>query len=141
MKLKSLIILLIIFASCKNNSNYETNSKDENSTEYVNEENTNNEFSDNESESEDESLSETKNYDDGTYDASVDYFNPKTGYSATYDLEVDVEVGDVVRINFTKGGWLDDEVHPSESRLSPAELDEYGDATMEDENFEIKIDN
>ena len=155
MKLKLLFILIIIFASCKNSSNYETNSEDENSTEYVNDENTDSEFSAEESESdeenedygnesEDENLSETKDYEDGTYDASVDYYNPKTGYSATYDLEVDVEDGEVVRINFPKGGWLDDDVHPSESRLSPAEIDEDGEATMEDENgrtFEIKIDN
>lgn len=136
--------MLIIFASCKNSSNSETNSEDENSTEYVNDENTNTEFADDESESEDENLSETKNYEDGTYDASVDYYNPKTGYSVTYDLEVDVEDGEVVRINFPKGGWLDDDVHPSESQLSPAELDEDGEAIMEDENgrtFEIKIDN
>ena len=149
MRLKLLFILLIIFTSCKNSSNSETNSEDENSTEYVNDENTNTEFADDEreddeSESEDENLSETKNYEDGTYDASVDYYNPKTGYSATYDLEVDVEDGEVVRINFPKGGWLDDDVHPSESQLSPAELDEDGEAIMEDENgrtFEIKIDN
>ena len=123
MKLKLLFILIIIFASCKNSSNYETNSEDENSTEYVNDENTDTEFSAEESESdeenedygnesEDENLSETKDYEDGTYDASVDYYNPKTGYSATYDLEVDVEDGEVVRINFPKGGWLDDDILP-----------------------------
>ncbi|TPG44007.1 hypothetical protein [Flavobacterium pectinovorum] len=142
MKLKLLFVLLILFASCKNSSNYETNSEDENSTEYVNDENTNYEVADDESE--DENLSETKNYDDGSYNASVDYYNPKTGYSATYDLDVDVENGEVVRINFPKGGWLDDDVHPSESQISPAELNEEGEATMEDENgrtFEIKIDN
>lgn len=142
MKLKLLFVLLILFASCKNSSNYETNSEDENSTEHVNDENTN--YEDADDESEDENLSETKNYDDGTYNASVDYYNPKTGYSATYDLDVDVENGEVIRINFPKGGWLDDDVHPSESQISPAELNEEGEATMEDENgrtFEIKIDN
>ncbi|WP_264551391.1 hypothetical protein [Flavobacterium sp. N2038] len=141
MKLKLLFVLLILFVSCKNSSNYETNSEDENSTEYVNDENTNYEVADDESE--DENLSETKNYDDGSYNASVDYYNPKTGYSATYDLDVDVENGEVVRINFPKGGWLDDDVHPSESQINPAELNEEGEATMEDENgrtFEIKID-
>lgn len=142
MKLKLLFVLLILFASCKNSSNYETNSEDENSTEYVNNENTNYEVADDESE--DENLSEPKNYDDGSYNASVDYYNPKTGYSATYDLDVDVENGEVVRINFPKGGWLDDDIHPSESQISPAELNEEGEATTEDENgrtFEIKIDN
>lgn len=142
MKLKLLFVLLILFASCKKNSNYETNSEDENSTEYVNDENTNYEIADDQSEN--ENLSKTKNYDDGSYNASVDYYNPKTGYSATYDLDVDVENGEVVRINFPKGGWLDDDVHPSESQISPAELNEEGEATMEDENgrtFEIKIDN
>ena len=147
MKIKILFILLMFFASCENSSNYETNSEDDNTTEFANDENKNTELSDDEgenieNESEDENLAETKNIDDGTYDASVAYYNPKTGYSATYNLEVNVEGGEVVRINFPKGGWLDDDVHPSESRLSPAELNEYSEATMEDENgrtFEIKI--
>ena len=149
MRLKLLFILLIIFTSCKNSSDYEASSEDENSEEYVNDEKTkyevvDDESEDDETENEDGNLSRTKNYDDGTYDASVDYYNPKTGYSATYDLEVDVEDGEVVRINFPKGGWLDEDVHPSESQLSPAEIDEDGEATMEDENgrtFEIKINN
>jgi hypothetical protein len=138
MKIKLLFILLIICASCENSSNDETNLEDENSTEYVNKENANNEVTD------DERDGETKNYKDGTYNASVDYYNPKTGYSSTYDLDVDVEDGQVVRINFPKGGWLDNDVHPSENQLSPAELNEDGEATMEDENgrtFEIKIGN
>lgn len=94
------------------------------------------------SEGYDENESNAEKTLNGTYDASVDYYNPKTGYSATYELEVDVEDGEVVRIDFPKGGWLDDDIHPSESRLSPAELDEDGEATMEDENgrtFKIKI--
>ncbi len=125
---------LLLFISCTNDSiedsvdsieNNEDDSEDEISAES---------FDDNESD-DDKILN-------GTYDASVDYYNPKTGYSATYELEVDVEDGEVVRINFPKGGWLDDDIHPSESRLSPVELDENGEATMEDENgktFEIKI--
>lgn len=149
MKSKLLFILLILFASCKNSSNYETNSEDENSTEYVNDDITNNEVVDVEnesknSESEDENLSENKSYDDGSYNARVDYYNPKTGYFANYDLDVDVEDGEVIRINFPIGGWLDDDIHPSESQLSPAELDEDGEAIMEDENgrtFKIKINN
>ena len=60
------------------------------------------------------------------------------------DLEVEVENNEVVRIDFPKGGWLDDDIHPSESRLNPSELDENGETTMEDDNgrtFEIKIEN
>ncbi|AIN74100.1 hypothetical protein O8E88_000459 [Flavobacterium psychrophilum] len=151
MKLKILFISFLIILSCKNNSKSSTEDYDNNSTNYSAEDNRNVDYeSDETTEIVDNEVSNNSNIetekqiDDGNYDASVDYYNPKTGYSATYDLDVDVENGEVVRINFPKGGWLDEDVHPAESRLSPAELNEDGEATMEDENgrtFEVKIKN
>ena len=76
-------------------------------------------------------------FDDGTHDATVDYYNPSTGHSATYTLEVEVENCEVTVIHFPNGGWLDD------SHISPAELNEDGDAELEDEEgrtFSVHID-
>lgn len=75
--------------------------------------------------------------EDGTHTATVDYYNPETGYSATYDLDVEVEDGEVVEIQFPNGGYLD------EYRLSNTELDEDGSADVEDDegrSFHIEID-
>lgn len=77
-------------------------------------------------------------FEDGTHSATVNYHNPETGHSATYDLEVDVEDCQVTTIYFPKGGWLDD------SHISPSQLDDGGDAFLEDEKgrtFGVHIDN
>ena len=154
MKMKLFLLIFFIIISCnkKNdtneNSNFENSKNFENSSDDLDEEENIDESEDesDNSESNDERSEnvEDDKIEDGSYSASVDYYNPKTGYSATYDLDVDVENGEVVRINFPKGGWLDDDIHPSESRLSSEELDDDGNATLEDENgrtFEVHIDN
>src|SRR5437868_778071 len=42
-------------------------------------------------------------------DEGVGYYNPKTGYSADYTLDVEYTPdGEVERINFPNGGWIDD---------------------------------
>lgn len=38
----------------------------------------------------------------------VDYYNPNTGYSADYILDVEWVGDQVERINFSNGGWEDD---------------------------------
>lgn len=63
-------------------------------------------------------------YDDGTYIASVDYYNPETGYSATYNLDVEVQDCQIVQINFPNDGYLDDDY------ISYADIDENGEATV-----------
>ncbi|MGB3008650.1 MAG: hypothetical protein WBC06_19195 [Chitinophagaceae bacterium] len=86
---------------------------------------------------EEENEDETYGYEDGTYSANVEYYNPEADYSATYTLKVKVEDNEVVEIDFPKGGWLD------EDHISPAELDEYGQTTVEGEDgktYEIEID-
>lgn len=44
----------------------------------------------------------------GDYEAEVEYYNPETGRTATYNLSVDIENGELVKIYFPKGGWWDD---------------------------------
>jgi major membrane immunogen (membrane-anchored lipoprotein) len=76
-------------------------------------------------------------YEDGIYSATVDYFNPETGYSATYTLDVEVEDCQVVQINFPNGGWLD------EDYIDAADLDEDGSTTVygeEGKEYIIQID-
>jgi hypothetical protein len=76
-------------------------------------------------------------YDDGTYSASVDYYNPETGYSATYSLDVEVQDCQIVQINFPNDGYLDDD------HISYADIDENGEATVigeEGKTYNITID-
>ncbi|WP_202915937.1 hypothetical protein [Pontibacter pamirensis] len=47
-------------------------------------------------------------YSDGTYCAEVDYYNPNTGTSSTYTLEVEIEGNELTTIHWPSGGWLDD---------------------------------
>jgi hypothetical protein len=76
-------------------------------------------------------------YDDGTYSASVDCYNPETGYSATYSLNVEVQDCQIVQINFPNDGYLDDD------HISYADIGENGEATVigeEGKTYNITID-
>lgn len=47
-------------------------------------------------------------YKDGIYCAEVEYYNSSTGTRRTYDLDVEVEDGELTIIHWPNGGWLDD---------------------------------
>ena len=88
-------------------------------------------FYDEEIESDDE-----QGYEDGTYTASVDYYNPETGYSATYTLDVEVVDNEVTVIYFPNDGYLD------EDHIWPTALDSFGYASVDGENgktYEVQI--
>lgn len=70
-------------------------------------------------------------FEDGSHSATVRYYNPNTGFKNTYELEVDVSDCEIIRINFPKGGWLD------EDHIQPTEIDEDGEATIEDDQGRI----
>jgi len=53
-------------------------------------------------------------YQNGTFCADIDFYNPKTGTSNTYSLNVDVNDGYVVKIHWPNGGWLDEDHFDSE---------------------------
>lgn len=130
------ISLTTIFTSCSSKSEKQsesnsTNSYDRSSYDYSDEEEINDE-------TDDYTSSSGCKFDDGTYSATVDYYNPETGYSQTYSLDVEVEGCEVVQIDFPNGGWLDSD------HITPAELDEYGNCTVDGEDgktYEIQIDN
>lgn len=67
------------------------------------------------------------NFKDGTHSATVDYYNPQTGHTAKYELEVHVEDCKVVQIDFPNGGWLD------EDHIPATEINEAGDAALKDD--------
>lgn len=80
-------------------------------------------------------IGQTENgFEDGTYCAEVDYYNPNTATRSTYNLEVEVEDNEVVKIYFGNGGWLDSD------HMSPEELDSDGHCTIiSDRNYEYDL--
>lgn len=47
-------------------------------------------------------------YTDGTWCADVEYYNPNTATRHTYQLNVEVEAGELTEIHWPNGGWLDE---------------------------------
>lgn len=77
-----------------------------------------------------------ENYPDGTYSAEVNYYNPDTGTSSSYTLDVEVENNEVTIIHWPNGGWLD------ESHFTPQELDSTGSCSFtsdEGNQYDIQI--
>ncbi|MGV0978425.1 acetyl-CoA carboxylase [Empedobacter falsenii] len=96
------LFILLLFFSCRTDSNnYENESSSSFSEDY------------------DQSYNEDENYN-GTYCAEVEYYNPNTGSRSTYELDVVVEDGYLVQINWPNGGWLD-ETHFSSEDISSGE--------------------
>ncbi|WP_157580810.1 hypothetical protein [Segetibacter koreensis] len=153
------MLLVIIFIACKNdkakehNTNTQTNgpiiyddpsSHSSNSYKHGSSE----DFEDEEVEDEELVEDDIDNSSDNlaikkgklkedTYSATVEYTNPKTGYSNTYTLDVDIEDNEVTVIHFPNDGYLD------EDHITPAELDEDGHVEIEGEDgktYDIQID-
>lgn len=82
----------------------------------------------------DDYYSEEDGYEDGTYCATVTYYNPNTGTRSDYTLEVEVESNELVKIYWPNGGWLD------EDHFSAQELDEDGYCSFtSDKGYEYSI--
>lgn len=122
------IYFILVLFSCSSKSD-NSSSNDNNSTD-------NNSYNSSDDENDDE-YSDGCRFEDGTYSATVDYYNPETNFSNTYTLDVEVEDCQVVQINFPNDGYLD------EDHISAADLDENGYASVDGENgktYEIQID-
>lgn len=77
-----------------------------------------------------------EDYSDGIYCAEISYFNPETGTSSNYTLNVEVENNEITKIYWPNGGQLD------ESHFIPEELDENGFCEFTSDKgykYEIKI--
>lgn len=81
--------------------------------------------------------SEGSEVEDGTHSATVYYNNPQTGYSATYTLDVEVEDGQVIQIDFPNGGYIDSDHITPEALNSDGECTIYGD---DGKTYSIHID-
>jgi hypothetical protein len=106
----SLFIAILVFASCK-----QTDSKPHTLVS--------------------ETEQEEEEYQDGEYCAEVNYYNPDTGKNATYTLPVAVENGELVKLQWSNGGWLDN------SHFTAPNITD-GTASFEDDRgrqFEVKL--
>lgn len=124
-----LLLFLCLFFSCKDSSSssYGDDTDYESSSDF--------DYSSGYDDSEDEETDES--FEDGNYWATVDYFNPETGYSATYTLEVEVYDNEVTTIYFPNDGYLD------EDHIWAEELDENGYARVQGEEgktYEVQLD-
>ena len=125
-----IFVIVTLLISC-NNSN-DSSSNDESSNSY-NENSDYDEYENDDYEAEEQEEA----FEDGTYSASVDYYNPETGYSATYTLDVEVEDNQVTIIYFPNDGYLDDD------HIWPDYLDESGFVSIQGEDgktYDIQID-
>ena len=116
----SISLLVCILLSCGNLSKSQQYNSVEDEEEYYNNED-----------------NENNGIEDGTYSADVDYYNPDTGYSASYTLDVEVQDGCVTTIYFPNDGYLDD------SHFDATELDDDGNCVIYDDEgreFSIHID-
>lgn len=109
-------IFLVLFYIFSFSCNTSDNEIEKNQSDHI-------EYSDEESDNIDETNS---GYPDDTYSATVEYYNPNTGSSRTYTLDVDVVDNSVTVIHFNNGGWLD-ETHI----ISGGELDDFGSTEIE----------
>jgi hypothetical protein len=75
-------------------------------------------------------------FEDGTYCADVTYYNPNTGTSNDYTLEVEVSSNEVTQINWGNGGWMD------EDHFYSQELDSEGSCSFTSDkeyDYTVKI--
>lgn len=71
---------------------------------------------------------------DGTYCADVTYYNPNTGSKRTYKLNVEADNGELTKIYWTNGGWLDD------SHFRPPSIDDEGSSSFtSDKGYQYSI--
>ena len=116
----------ILFVACGVKSS--SNSEDESSGYY------NYESIYDEEEDDDEANNEKDTgYEDGTYSAEIEYFNPETGRSSTYTLDVEIKDNELTVIHWPNRGWLDD------SHFSPPDISSGYAEFTNDEGYEYEV--
>jgi len=76
-------------------------------------------------------------YKDGSYMATIDFFDPSTSYRSTYTLKIGVQHGWVTKIAFPNDGYM------SNDNITPAELDVDGGCNVYGEHgkvYTVQID-
>lgn len=107
MKKIYLLIILIVFSSCKKEKEYRPSTLESS-------------YNISDSNYDVETNEDSDANSDGTYCADVEYYNPNTGTRHTYELDVEVEDGYLVQIDWPNGGWLD-ETHFSSEDITSGE--------------------
>lgn len=79
------------------------------------------------------SYTDDSGYEDGTYSAEIEYYNPETGTSSTYTLDVEIEDNELTVIHWPNGGWLDD------SHFSPPDISSGYAEFRNDEGYEYEV--
>lgn len=77
---------------------------------------------------------EVEEYPNDSYEAKVKVYNPNTGHEATYTLDVEVEDGELTKIYWNNGGWLDD------SHFSPIDISNGLASFEDDRGREYKVE-
>jgi hypothetical protein len=72
-------------------------------------------------------------YSDGIWCADVEYYNPNTRTNNTYELDVVVENSELIKIEWTNGGWLD------ESHFSAEDISDGNCSFTSDRGYEYTI--
>ena len=133
------IMVVVLLAACGNSDHTSSNSDSQDS--YQTNDNIENDNSNSSSEYVDNDYNDGDETDasieDGTYSATVDYYNPNTGYSNTYTLDVEIEDNLIVQIDFPNDGYLDD------THIEPQEFNKDGHCSIEDDEgrtFDIQLD-
>ena len=72
-------------------------------------------------------------FPDGEYCAEIEYYNPNTGTHSTYTLPVEVENGELVKILWNNGGWLD------ESHFMPPDISDGTASFVSNQGYEYTI--
>jgi hypothetical protein len=135
------LIVFIFLISCNSgnyDSDHEESSSSSNTDEQIDKDDESSYYYKNNEEVEKEESNNGCKFEDGNYSATVNYNNSETNYSATYNLDVEVQNCMVIQINFPNDGYLD------EDHISPAEIDDYGNVLIEGEDgksYEIQIEN
>ncbi|USL96293.1 hypothetical protein D1J36_004105 [Riemerella anatipestifer] len=83
-----------------------------------------------------ENISSQENGDeleDGTYSSDIDCYNPNTGHSSTYTLDVKVRNGRLTEIEWENGGWLD------ESHFTAPDISDGTASFTDDEGREFTV--
>lgn len=71
--------------------------------------------------------------EDGVHSAEVRIYNPNTGHTGTYTLDVEVENGELVKIYWDNGGWLD------ESHFTATDISNGTASFTDDEGREYEV--
>lgn len=123
-KISILLILFTFFISCKkSDATSSTSSTNTSSSSFatLNEEVNPEDMDISDDDDVQRYLDATGDYPDGTYCAEVEYYNPNTGTRRSYDLDVEVQNGDLAQIDWPNGGWLDS-THFSPESISSGEV-------------------